>query len=93
MDDSSGLPVASLFCAPMIVERPISCIVIEVPAPTRLLSPPSFENERHSGPPSVIFSVSTNPQTLQNNSPVVSSKTILALVHAGHRCLPKLLSI
>ena len=70
----------------MIVERPISCIVIDVPAPTRLLSVPSFENERHSGPPSMSFSGMTNPQKLQNSSPVLLSKIIFVLVHDGQRC-------
>jgi len=86
IDESNGLPVASLFCCPIIVERPISCIVIDVPAPTRLLSTPLSENERHSGPPSMIFSGMTNPQKLQNNSPVVLSNTIFVLVHDGQRC-------
>nr|AIF23926.1 hypothetical protein [uncultured marine thaumarchaeote SAT1000_22_C02] len=76
-----------MFVVLIIVESPISCIVIDVAEPTLLLSVPSLANERHSGPPSVIFSVITNPQKLQNNSPVFSSVTIFVLVHEGQRCL------
>jgi hypothetical protein len=60
--------------------------VIDVPAPTRLLSVPSFENERHSGPPSMSLSGMTNPQKEQNISPVLLSKTIFVLVHDGQCC-------
>jgi len=34
----------------------------------------------------MIFSGMTNPQKLQNNSPVVLSNTIFVLVHDGQRC-------
>ncbi len=84
IDADSGLPVASLSAAPITVERPMSCIVRDVPAPTLLLSDSSFENDLHSGPDSSSFSAATKPQFLQNISPVASSVCIVFFAHDGH---------
>src|SRR5271169_884767 len=59
-------PAASLFSPPMIVARPMSCIAIEVGSPVLLLSSfSSLENDRHSGPVSITFSLTTKPQLVQ----------------------------
>ena len=62
----------------------MSCIVIDVPLPTRLLSAPSFANDHHSGPSESLLSEMTTPQVLQTNSPEFSSKTRDDLLQAGH---------
>ena len=84
IEDESGFPVASLFAEPITVDNPMSCIVIDVPLPTRLLSAPSFANDLHSGPSDSLFSEMTTPQVLQTNSPEFSSKTRDDLLQAGH---------
>src|ERR1700680_1641134 len=62
----SDLPAASLFSPPIIVARPMSCIATEGGRPVLLLSAfSSFENERHSGPVSITFSLTTKPQLVQ----------------------------
>ncbi len=63
----SGFPVESLLAAPITVERPMSCIANEVPAPTLFLLDDSFENDLHSAPVSSILSLITKPQKAQNN--------------------------
>ena len=85
IDVDSGFPVASLLTAPITVDSPMSCIVIDVPAPTLLLSTPSFAKDLHSGPSAAPFSVTTIPQVLHANSPEFSSKTSVALLHDGQR--------
>ena len=60
------LPEASLFSEPMMVARPMSCIATEVGRPVLLLSSfSSFEKDRHSGPVSIAFSLTTKPQLVQ----------------------------
>ena len=83
--DDNGFPVASLFVEPIIVDNPISCIVIDVPEPTLLLSPLSFAKDLHSGPPDSLFSEITMPHVLQTNSPESSSNTRVDLLHDGQR--------
>ena len=68
----------------------MSCIVMDVPVPTLLLSTPSFANDLHSGPSAAPFSVITNPQVLHANSPEFWSKTSDALLQDGQRCLSSL---
>jgi len=86
----SGFPVESLFALPIMVERPMSCIVNEVPAPTLARLDSSLENVLHSAPVSSNFSLITNPQYVQNNSPEVSSVTIFLFPHEGHFCLVRI---
>jgi hypothetical protein len=69
----------------IIVDNPISCMVIDVPEPTLLLLPPSFAKVLHSGPPDSLSSEITTPHVLHNFSPVFSSITKDDLLHAGHR--------
>ena len=84
--DESGLPVASLFTAPITVDNPISCIVIEVPVPVLLLSTPSLAKDLHSGPLASLPSDNTIPHVLQKTSPELSSVISVLLLHEGHLC-------
>src|SRR6056297_2587356 len=70
----SERPYASLSRQSMLVESPLSCIVLVVGAPTRLFSSFSREsNARHSGPRSTESASTTSPQSLQTVSPCSSS--------------------
>ena len=75
---------ASLFDLPTMVERPMSRLVIEIGAPTLDLLAESSENDRHSGPWSIDFSLMTKPQLLQDTSPVPESSTRPLLPQFGH---------
>ena len=84
MDAASGRPEASLLTGLITVARPMSCMVSDVGAPALARSPcSSCENDRHSGPDSCIFSVTTYPHFEQNISPDSLSVTSLPLAHLG----------
>ena len=72
--------------APITVDNPISCIVIDVPVPVLLLSTPSFANDLHSGPDASLPSDNTIPQVLQTISPELSSVISVVLLQDGHLC-------
>ena len=78
--------MASLFTAPITVDNPMSCIVIDVPVPVLLLSTPSFAKDRHSGPDASLPSDKTIPHVLQTISPEFSSLISVVLLQEGHRC-------
>ena len=80
-----GLPVESLLLESITVDRPMSCMARDVPAPVLDLFPCSLENERHSAPMSSTFSLMTLPQMPQQSSPVESSVTSPVRPQTGHR--------
>ena len=75
-----------LFATPIIVDSPISCIVIDVPAPVLLLSTPSLANDLHSAPVAALPSDKTIPHDLQTTSPELSSVINAVLLQDGHLC-------
>src|SRR3989304_557113 len=91
IEEESGLPVASLFTGPIMVESPISCLLKDVPAPALDLSSPSIKL-RCSGPKSSIFSDITKPQLPQKISPLSELDTFDPLTYLFHlflaNCMP-----
>src|SRR5881409_798798 len=78
-------PYESLFFHPIVVESPLSWIVYVIGAPVRArFSPCSTSNARHSGPWSIIWSVSTSPHSSQISSPRSLSNERWPELHSGH---------
>jgi len=86
-ENKTIIPVESLLVGLIIVAKPISCIVRNVPSPVLALFVLSPKNDRHSGPESISFSSITKAHLPQIISPVSASVTIASLPHLGHLSL------